>query len=165
MFCAVKFFEVTMFQNFSNAVYKAFQILFDQKLITWSRRLVNWSPYLKSTLSDIEIENKKIDEPQNLILPGRTDPVPVGWMYFVDYELIDQGGKKITVATTRPETIPADVAIAVHPEDPRYGSLVGSFVKNPLMPSSQIKIISDHKVFFNSKKFRRKKLYFLIFLG
>jgi valyl-tRNA synthetase len=103
--------------------------LFKRGHIYRGKRMVNWCPVSLTALSDEEV----IMKPTN------------GSLYHVRYELVDQPGKFIEVKTTRPETIPGDVAIAVHPDDPRYAALVGKKVWRPLV-RAQIPIIADAAV-------------------
>jgi valyl-tRNA synthetase len=91
--------------------------------------MVNWCPASQTALSDEEVIMKPVN----------------GTLYQVRYELADQPGKFIGVKTTRPETIPGDVAIAVHPEDPRYAGLIGKTVWRPLN-RAKIPIIADTAV-------------------
>jgi valyl-tRNA synthetase len=118
----------TMDAGLSRAVAKVFIDLYHQGLIYRGLRLVNWCPHCQSTLSDSEVEREDIDAA----------------LYDVRYRGVD-GGEGVVVATTRPETIFADVAVAVHPEDPRYAALVGHNVVRPLSPAP-IPVIADQAV-------------------
>ncbi|OUC45697.1 hypothetical protein D917_08280, partial [Trichinella nativa] len=122
--------------NFTKAVVEAFKILHQQGLIYRDYRIVNWSPYFCSVISDIEVQLRYVEQPTEITVPGRIEPVSFGRMYFIKYPLENPTAEDefVIVATTRPETIPADQAIAVHPEDPRYGHLIGLRVRNPLLP-------------------------------
>ncbi|XP_003368630.1 conserved hypothetical protein [Trichinella spiralis] len=108
---------------------------FCSELVT-DYRIVNWSPYFCSVISDIEVQLRYVEQPTEITVPGRIEPVFFGRMYFIKYPLENPTAEDefVIVATTRPETIPADQAIAVHPEDPRYGHLIGLRVRNPLLP-------------------------------
>ncbi|MBI5382269.1 MAG: valine--tRNA ligase [Opitutae bacterium] len=121
--------QFTMDEHYSKAVLHVFVELFKRGHIYRGKRLVNWCPVSLTALSDEEV----IMKPTN------------GAMYHVRYELVEQPGKFIEVKTTRPETIPGDVAIAVHPDDPRYAALVGQKVWRPLN-RAQIPIIADKAV-------------------
>jgi valyl-tRNA synthetase len=119
----------TMDPAYSRAVLTVFVDLFRKGHIYRGKRMVNWCPASQTALSDEEVIMKPVN----------------GTLYHVRYELADQPGKFIEVKTTRPETIPGDVAIAVHPEDPRYASLIGKTVWRPLN-RAQIPIIADTAV-------------------
>ena len=116
----------TMDENLSKAVIKVFVDLYNKKLIYKDKKLVNWDTDLQTAISDLEVIQK--DAQSN--------------MYFIDYP-IEGSTEKITIATTRPETMMGDTAIAVNPKDKRYTNLVGKNVKIPLVNRS-IKIITDH---------------------
>jgi valyl-tRNA synthetase len=119
----------TMDPAYSRAVLTVFVDLFRKGHIYRGKRMVNWCPASQTALSDEEVIMKPVN----------------GTLYHVRYELADQPGKFIEVKTTRPETIPGDVAIAVHPEDPRYAGLIGKTVWRPLN-RAQIPIIADTAV-------------------
>ncbi|HEU5081500.1 MAG TPA: valine--tRNA ligase [Opitutaceae bacterium] len=119
----------TMDPAYSRAVLQVFVELFNRGFIYRGKRMVNWCPVSLTALSDEEV----IMKPTN------------GTLYKVRYELVDRPGEYIQVSTTRPETIPGDVAIAVHPEDPRYADLVGKKVWRPIN-RAQIPIIADAAV-------------------
>jgi valyl-tRNA synthetase len=121
--------QFTMDPAYSRAVLTVFVDLFRKGHIYRGKRMVNWCPASQTALSDEEVIMKPVN----------------GTLYHVRYELADQPGKFIEVKTTRPETIPGDVAIAVHPEDPRYASLIGKFVWRPLN-RAQIPIVTDTAV-------------------
>ena len=116
----------TMDPHYSQAVLHVFVELFQRGFIYRGKRMVNWCPVSLTALSDEEV----IMKPQ------------LGALYRVRYELVDRPGEFITVATTRPETIPGDVAIAVHPSDERYRDLIGRCVWRPLV-RAKIPIIAD----------------------
>ncbi|MSU47467.1 MAG: valine--tRNA ligase [Lacunisphaera sp.] len=119
----------TMDPAYSQAVLGVFVDLFRRGHIYRGKRMVNWCPVSLTALSDEEVIMKPVK----------------GFIYQVRYELVDSPGKFIEVKTTRPETIPGDVAIAVHPDDPRYAALVGKKVWRPLV-RAQIPIIADAAV-------------------
>jgi valyl-tRNA synthetase len=106
----------TFDEDYVCAVQRTFVDLYKKGLIYRGRRMVNWDPVALTALSDEEV----IPTPQKSSL------------YYVRYELVEESGKFIEVATTRPETIMADVALAVHPDDQRYRSLLGKKVWRPL---------------------------------
>ena len=118
----------TMDEGLSKAVIKVFVQLYNEGLIYRGTRLVNWCPRCSSTLADTEVEHEDTQ----------------GTLYYVRYKAED-GGEGIVVATTRPETIFADVAVAVNPQDERYKSLIGTLVVRPLSPHA-IPVIADAAV-------------------
>jgi len=116
----------TMDKDLSNAVIKVFVDLYKKKLIYKDKKLVNWDTSLQTAISDLEVVQKETQS--NL--------------YYINY-VIDDLKENITIATTRPETMMGDTAIAVNPKDKRYIKLIGKTVKIPLINRS-IKIIADH---------------------
>jgi valyl-tRNA synthetase len=115
----------TMDEGLSRAVTKVFVELYKQGLIYKDKRLVNWDPRLETAVSDLEVENIEIK----------------GHLWHVRYP-IDDSGEFITIATTRPETMLGDTAVAVHPDDERYKTLVGRMAVLPLT-GRLIPIIAD----------------------
>ena len=126
----------TMDDKLSKVVSETFVKLYEQGLIYRGKRLVSWDPVLQSAVSDLEVENIEADGKMHFILyPFADGP-----------QLIDSVMQKgMTIATTRPETMLADGALAVHPEDERYKHLVGKKVNLPLC-DRQIPIIADNFV-------------------
>ena len=123
----------TMDDKLSKVVSETFVKLYEQGLIYRGKRLVSWDPVLQSAVSDLEVENTEADGKMHYILYPFTDGP----------QLIDGVMQKgMTIATTRPETMMADGALAVHPEDERYKHLVGKKVDLPLC-DRQIPIIAD----------------------
>jgi len=118
----------TMDPKMSNAVTEVFVRLFEQGLIYRGKRLVNWDPVLGTAVSDLEVASEEED----------------GSMWHIHYPLADGSGR-ITVATTRPETLLGDSAVAVDPTDERYAHLVGKMLKLPLC-EREIPIIADEYV-------------------
>jgi len=116
----------TMDEGLSKAVRKVFVELYKQGLIFKDKRLVNWDPKLKTAISDLEVEQRE----QN------------GKYWYIKYQLASDKNKFLVVATTRPETMLGDTAVAVHPEDERYKEFVGKNVILPLV-NKEIPIISD----------------------
>ena len=110
----------------SRAVLNVFVELFRQGLMYKDTRLVNWDPRLQTAVSDLEVENIEVK----------------GNLRHIKYPLADQPDQFITVATTRPETMLGDSAVAVHPDDERYKGLVGKNVKLPLS-DRLVPIIAD----------------------
>ena len=121
--------QFTMDPHYSQAVLGVFVELFKRGNIYRGKRMVNWCPASLTALSDEEVIMKPVN----------------GTMYRVRYELTEAPGQFIEVKTTRPETIPGDVAIAVHPDDPRYTALIGKTVWRPLNRTA-IPIIADAAV-------------------
>lgn len=117
----------TLDDGLSNAVVEVFVQLYEQGLIYRGPRLVNWSPGLQTAVSDLEVEREEED----------------GKLYIFNYSLEDGGF--IPVATTRPETILGDTAIAVHPEDPRYQAHIGKYALVPVL-NRRIPIVADEYV-------------------
>lgn len=116
----------TMDEGLSRAVKEVFVTLYQEGLIYRDRRLVNWDPVFRSAISDLEVESKDV----------------AGKLWYIRYPVEGQGDICITVATTRPETMLGDVAVAVHPEDERYAALIGQSVRLPLT-GRLIPIVAD----------------------
>ncbi|WP_339806431.1 valine--tRNA ligase, partial [uncultured Marinobacter sp.] len=122
----------TMDDGFYQAVQDVFVRLYDEGLIYRGKRLVNWDPKLHTAISDLEVENKE----------------EKGYFWHLRYPLADaattsDGKDYLVVATTRPETMLGDTAVAVHPDDERYQHLIGKRVLLPLVNRS-IPIVADH---------------------
>jgi valyl-tRNA synthetase len=122
--------QFTMDPHYSRAVLTVFVDLFRKGNIYRGKRMVNWCPATQTALSDEEVIMKPVN----------------GTMYRVRYERVDAPGEFVEVKTTRPETIPGDVAIAVHPDDPRYAGWIGKKVRRALGPAAEIPIIADAAV-------------------
>jgi len=134
--------QFTMDENFTKAVTKVFVDLYNKKnadgrgMIYRDKRLVNWDPKLKTAISDLEVETTEVN----------------GSFWHFKYPLaVDENGNAvkladgrdyIEVATTRPETMLADMAVAVHPDDERYASVVGQYVELPIT-GRRVPIITD----------------------
>ena len=116
----------TMDEDLSKAVIKVFVDLYKNKLIYKDKKLVNWDTQLQTAISDLEVDQRDVQSQ----------------LYYIEYK-IENSDSKITIATTRPETMMGDTAIAVNPKDDRYKNLIGKNVKIPLV-NRTIKIISDH---------------------
>jgi valyl-tRNA synthetase len=116
----------TMDKDLSKAVIKVFVDLYNNKLIYKDKKLVNWDTQLQTAISDLEVDQRDVQSQ----------------LYYIDYK-IENSENRITIATTRPETMMGDAAIAVNPKDDRYKNLIGKNVKIPLV-NRTIKIISDH---------------------
>ncbi len=119
----------TLDADYSHAVCKAFVELFHRGYVYRGKRMVNWCPVSLTALSDEEVTMK----PQ------------VGKLYHMRYEIVEEPGRYLEIATTRPETIMGDSGVAVHPEDERYADLVGKHVWRPF-PKKAIPIIADRAV-------------------
>jgi len=115
-----------MDEDLSKAVIKVFVDLYNKKLIYKDKKLVNWDTGLQTAISDLEVVQKDVQSQ----------------LYYISYT-VENSNKKITIATTRPETMMGDAAIAVNPKDKRFLNLVGKNVKIPLVERN-IKIITDH---------------------
>ncbi len=115
----------TMDDNLSKSVIKVFVDLYKKDLIYKSKKLVNWDVVLKTAISDLEVDQREVNSK----------------LYHIKYP-IENSDDFITIATTRPETMLGDTAIAVNPKDDRYKSLVNKFVTIPLV-ERKIKIIED----------------------
>lgn len=116
----------TLDEGLSEAVRKVFVDLHSQGLIYKDKRLVNWDPKLRTAISDLEVEQRETQ----------------GNYWYIRYPIEGDDGLFVTVATTRPETMLGDTAVAVHPEDPRYADLVG---RNAILPlvGRKIPVIAD----------------------
>ena len=119
----------TLDDSYAAAVQKVFVELYDKGLIYRGRRMINWDPAAQTAVSDEEV----ISKPQK------------GHLYFVRYEIVEEPGRFLEVATTRPETIMADTAMAFHPGDKRYADLLGKHAWRPLA-REKIPIIADEAI-------------------
>ncbi|MEA3048609.1 MAG: valyl-tRNA synthetase [Sphingomonadales bacterium] len=115
----------TMDEGFSRAVLKVFVQLYRERLLYRDKRLVNWDPKFQTAISDLEVETKEVQ----------------GRFWHLKYPF-DDGSGFIHVATTRPETMLADMAVAVHPEDGRYRSAIGKKLRHPIT-GRLIPVIAD----------------------
>lgn len=131
----------TMDAKLSKAVQKAFVTMSRNGVIYRDNRLVNWCCRLKSAISDIEVDYIDIEGFTKLKVPGQEGPVEFGVLTSFAYPLVDGTGE-IVVATTRPETMLGDTAVAVHPDDPRYTAMHGKMLVHPFN-GRQIPIITD----------------------
>lgn len=123
------------------AVTEAFVRLHDEGMIYRSNRLVNWSCTLKSAISDIEVDKKELTGRTLLPVPGYEEKIEFGVLVTFAYP-VEGSDEVIVVATTRVETMLGDVAIAVHPDDPRYTHLQGKFVLHPFS-KRRLPIVAD----------------------
>tara|TARA_B100000780_G_scaffold270327_1_gene229972 strand:- start:445 stop:3093 length:2649 start_codon:yes stop_codon:yes gene_type:complete len=116
----------TMDEQMSKAVTKVFVALYNKKLIYKDKKLVNWDTKLQTAISDLEVLQHEVQSQ----------------LYYINYTLVDSD-EYITIATTRPETMMGDTAIAVNPKDNRFKNFIGRFVVIPIV-NRKIKIIADH---------------------
>ncbi len=115
----------TMDKNLSKSVLKVFVDLYEKGLIYKSEKLVNWDTVLKTAISDLEVDQREVNSK----------------LYYIKYK-IENSSEFVTIATTRPETMLGDTAIAVNPKDDRYKSIVGKFAILPIV-ERKIKIVQD----------------------
>ncbi|XP_012528104.2 valine--tRNA ligase, mitochondrial isoform X3 [Monomorium pharaonis] len=134
----------TIDNNYSAAVTETFVRLNERNLLYRARDLVNWSPALRSTISEIEVEDLVVNGKTRLQLPGYDTKITVGQLIKLAYPIRDSK-EELIVATTRPETIFGDVAIAVHPNDERYSRYIGRHILHPIRETF-IPIIADSSV-------------------
>ncbi|XP_041811024.1 valine--tRNA ligase, mitochondrial isoform X2 [Chelmon rostratus] len=134
----------TMDPDFSRSVTEAFVRLCDSGLIYRSEALVNWSCALESAISDIEVDSKELSGQTMLSVPGYENKVEFGTMLTFAYPIEGHDGE-VAVSTTRPETMLGDVAIAVHPDDPRYQAVHGKQCRHPFT-DRLLPIITDSMV-------------------
>src|ERR1043166_3054149 len=119
----------TMDEGLSRAVREAFVRLWEDGLLYRAERLINWCPRCKTALADIEVVHEE----------------PAAHLWHIRYPLVDDPAKGLTVATTRPETMIGDTAVAVNPEDPRYKQAVGRKVRLPIV-GRELPVIADSYV-------------------
>ena len=119
----------TMDEGCSRAVREVFVSLFEKGLIYKGTRITNWCVNCHTALSDIEVEHE--DTP--------------GHLWYVRYPVVGEEDTYLTIATTRPETIPGDTAVAVNPEDERYAKLIGKTLRLPIL-NREIPVIADSYV-------------------
>ena len=119
----------TLDDAYAAAVQKVFVDLYEKGLIYRGRRMINWDPAAQTAVSDEEVISKQ----------------QKGYLYFVRYEIVEEPGRFLEVATTRPETIMADTAMAFHPGDKRYLDLLGKHAWRPLA-REKIPIIADEAI-------------------
>jgi len=119
----------TLDDAYARAVQKVFVDLYRKGLIYRGRRMINWDPAAQTALSDEEVISKR----------------QKGSLYYVRYEIVEEPGRFLEVATTRPETIMADTAMAFHPGDKRYVNLLGKHAWRPLA-REKIPIIADEAI-------------------
>lgn len=129
--CALDWNRVhfTMDEHYYNAVIDVFIDLYDKGKIYRGVKMINWDPVAKTALSDEEVNHKQVNSK----------------LVYINYPMVDEPSKHMTIATVRPETILGDVAIAVHPNDVRYKDMVGKKCIVPLI-NREIPIIADEYI-------------------
>ena len=120
--------KFTMDEGFANAVLKKFVDLYNDDLIFQAKRLVNWDPKLCTAISDLEVEQKEVN----------------GTYWHFKYPVDGEEGRFLIVATTRPETMLGDVAVAVNADDERYQDLIGKTLTLPIVGRKLIVIADEH---------------------
>ena len=131
----------TMDEMLSKAVKEAFVRMHKDGLIYRDNRLVNWCCRLKTAISDIEVDHVDLEGSKEMSVPGQDGPVEFGSIWSFAYKYADGEGE-IVVATTRPETMLGDTAVAVHPDDPRYKAVQGKMLVHPFN-GRKIPVICD----------------------
>jgi valyl-tRNA synthetase len=136
----------TMDEQLSKAVNEAFVRLHENGVIYRDTKLVNWCCKLKTAISNIEVEHEEFDKPERLKVPGHDEKrkYDFGYIWSFAYK-IEDSDREVVVATTRPETMLGDTAVAVHPDDDRYKDLHGKFAIHPFN-GRRIPIITDSKL-------------------
>ena len=119
----------TMDEGCSDAVLEVFTRLYEKGYIYKGSRIINWCPVCQTSISDAEVEH----EEQN------------GFFWHINYPIVDEEGRFVEIATTRPETLLGDTAVAVNPDDDRYKDLIGKMLKLPLT-DREIPVIADSYV-------------------
>ena len=106
----------TMDEGCSDAVLEVFTRLYEKGYIYKGSRIINWCPVCKTSISDAEVNHEEQD----------------GFFWHINYPIVGEEGRVVEIATTRPETMLGDTAVAVNPEDERYKDLIGKMLKLPL---------------------------------
>lgn len=119
----------TMDPEYSRVVQQTFVDLYRKGLIYRGKRMVNWDPFYQTALSDEEVISVATS----------------GTLYYMKYEIVEEPGRFLEIATTRPETLMGDTGVAVHPDDPRYKHLIGKHCWRPF-PRAQIPIVGDSAI-------------------
>ena len=118
----------TMDEGLSAAVRKVFVDLYNEGLIYKDQRLVNWDPHFQTAISDLEVQQQEVN----------------GKLWYFNYPIEGEDGRFLTVATTRPETMLGDTAVAVHPDDERYKDLIGKHCILPLVGRRIVIVADEH---------------------
>ena len=119
----------TMDQGCSDAVLEVFVKLYEKGYIYKGSRIINWCPVCQTSISDAEVEHEEQD----------------GFFWHINYPIVGEEGRFVEIATTRPETLLGDTAVAVNPEDERYKDIIGKMLKLPLT-DREIPVIADEYV-------------------
>ena len=133
----------TMDEQLSGAVREAFVRLHGSGLIYRDTKLVNWCCHLRTAISDIEVEHIDLEKRTRLAVPGHDPAKTYEFGVITSFAYAVVGGGEIVVATTRPETMLGDVAVAVHPADARYAHLHGARLVHPFFPEREVTVITD----------------------
>ena len=133
----------TMDQERSKSVQAAFIQLYERGILYRAKRMVNWCCALQTAISDVELEDLEINQPTKLTIPGHKGTYEFGVLIDFAYKLKKDPSKEIIVSTTRIETMLGDTAVAVHPDDDRYKSLIGEELVHPFFPDRKMTIIAD----------------------
>ncbi|MCJ1272728.1 hypothetical protein MMC21_000515 [Puttea exsequens] len=134
----------TMGPTFSAAVTETFCKLHEEGYIYRSNRLINWCTHLRTSLSNLEVDNVAIEKPTKLDVPGYSKKIEFGVLTHFRYP-IEGSDQEIEVATTRPETMLGDTGIAINPNDKRYTHLLGRFAIHPFL-KRELPIFADEYV-------------------
>eukprot|EP00020_Sapocribrum_chincoteaguense_P005575 CAMPEP_0170739908 /NCGR_PEP_ID=MMETSP0437-20130122/5408_1 /TAXON_ID=0 /ORGANISM="Sexangularia sp." /LENGTH=1103 /DNA_ID=CAMNT_0011078387 /DNA_START=54 /DNA_END=3365 /DNA_ORIENTATION=- len=137
----------TMDDLLSRAVTHSFERFFDEGLIYRSDRLTNHCCALETAISDIEVDHIDLTGPTKVEVPGHDEKVEFGKLWKFAYR-VEGGadGDELVVATTRPETMLGDTAVAVHPKDERYTAFHGKFLVHPFVPGRRVPVILDDEL-------------------
>ncbi|THD27799.1 Valyl-tRNA synthetase [Fasciola hepatica] len=148
----------TLDPRHSRAVIEAFIRLYDAGLVYRDNSIVSWCCHFQSAISDIEVDNVELYKATQLPVPGYSEPQTFGIMDYFVYSLADcdprvpTDKRSIVVATTRLETMLADTALVVHPDDSRYAHLIGRYVVHPFCPNHRrLPIVADAQLVDRSK--------------
>lgn len=136
----------TMNESLSKAVIETFCRLHEEGIIYRANRLVNWCVRLNTTLSNLEVDQKQLAGRTLMSVPGYDAKEKFEFGVITSFAYPLEGGERVVVATTRPETMLGDTAIAVHPDDERYRHLHGKYAVHPFVEGRRIPIVTDEMV-------------------
>ncbi|KAK0243108.1 tRNA synthetases class I-domain-containing protein [Armillaria nabsnona] len=136
----------TMNESLSKAVIETFCRLHEEGIIYRANRLVNWCVRLNTTLSNLEVDQKQLAGRTLMSVPGYDAKEKFEFGVITSFAYPLEGGERVVVATTRPETMLGDTAIAVHPDDERYRHLHGKYAVHPFVEGRKIPIVTDEMV-------------------